>query len=95
MKMFPLHADSFAVQSPNDEPVDTGAPQLRRSASAIYAIARIVGNSIRNRQDGVEPMILPPQIEAGLLDAVELIALALECEASHVDMANGCDRKRC
>lgn len=81
-----LDADTHARKLPADicEPAP-GIANVRRSAQAVYAIGRIVGNSIRNRDDGIEPLRLQPHIEAGLMDALELIALYVMSEADSLE----------
>ena len=57
-----------------------------RAANAISTIARLVSNSIRAEQEGNdEPMPLSARAQAGLLDALELIAHSMEFEADFVD----------
>lgn len=75
-----LDYDHFQSEVPND----TGSTVLRRAASAIGTIARLVGNSIREEGND-EPATLSPNAQAGLLDALEVIAHAMQFEADFVD----------
>jgi hypothetical protein len=81
MASFALDADSFQLPIPND----TGSTEMRRAASAIQIISRLVSNSIRSRDDGIETNFLPPAVEAGLLDALEFVARGLTHEAGMAD----------
>ncbi|AJZ59611.1 hypothetical protein OI25_615 [Paraburkholderia fungorum] len=77
-----LDFDHFQSERPND----TGSAVLRRAACAISTIARLVSNSIRAEQEGNdEPVPLSARTQAGLLDALELIAHSMEFEADFID----------
>lgn len=57
---------------------------LRRAASAIETIARLVNNSILEEGND-EPVALSRKSQSGLLDALELIAVAMHREVELVD----------
>jgi hypothetical protein len=75
-----LDFDHFRSPEPNN----TGSAVLRRAANAIRSIARLVSNSVR-AEGNEEPVALSLDTQAGLLDALELIAYAMEHEAEMVD----------
>ncbi|QGZ54293.1 hypothetical protein [Paraburkholderia acidiphila] len=75
-----LDHDHFRSEEPND----TGSTVLRRAASAIQTIARLVGNSVR-QEGNDERVALSLDAQGGLLDALELIAYAMQYEAELVD----------
>lgn len=75
-----LDFDHFRIAEPNN----TGSVVLRRAANAIRTIARLVSNSVRDEGND-EPVGLSLDTQAGLLDALELIAYAMEHEAEMVD----------
>lgn len=74
-----LDFDQHAVESTNRSCVT-----LRRAASAIETIARLIGNSIIEN-DNDEPVALSNKSQVGLLDALELVAVAMYYEAEAVD----------
>lgn len=75
-----LDFDHFQSEQPND----TGSVVLRRAANAISTIARLVSNSVR-AEGNEEPVALSVNAQAGLLDALELIAHGMQFEADFAD----------
>lgn len=69
-----LDSDPCAVES-----TDRACVTLRRAASAVETIARLVNNSILEEGND-EQVALSFKSQSGLLDALELVAVAMQYE---------------
>ncbi|MCP3714882.1 hypothetical protein [Paraburkholderia sp. CNPSo 3281] len=76
-----LDWDPHAIESKNRLSVT-----LRRASSAVETIARLINNSILEEGND-EPVALSRKSQSGLLDALELVAVAMYYEVERADDA--------